>query len=966
MIPKATENTVTHLLAEELQKIGVESEPLAKIQTPTGERYPDIICKNSGSYPIEAKFSEAELVEAIAKLHNDYLKHHEVLGVEGGFALLYPKELAEPMPPEAVRNLAHKLKFKLVAMFSPKDPRPFRVDEGTIDEIVRILSEYILKPTKRIEPTVNFIIESLRESATYLRNGLRYIAASDLEGFFGGRGVFENILQFEEKEYPIEELKSATAFILVNQLLFYQVLSKMRPQFKEIDPDKVRTPSDLKDYFNKVLEVNYRPVFFYDVTPYIPESFVDQVKLIISVVKGLSIEKVGGDFLGTIFHDLIPPETRKSVAAYYTNVLAAELLASLSINDPNAQVADLAVGSGGLLVATYRRKKELLKEPFTEAKHGIFVGADLLGIDVMPFAASVAASHLALQSPQFFTNRVRIAVWDSTDLKPGMIIPSAAGLRQVLGGQIYLDSFMPMSKSKVKGVVEVGEGDVSNIQLNPCDVVIMNPPFTRQERIPENYKEILVDRFKDYKEYLHGQLGYHGYFILLADRFLKDGGKMALVLPATVLRVKSYEGIRKLWAENYHVECIITTWHRSAFSERTMFREILLVAKKSKVTKDAKTVITVLKKLPTTLVEAREMATAIRRSKTDWEDDKMVVKVHDYSKLKSDVSNWFSYIAISDLALPDLAEKFFDSDNFITFSDFLQKSNIEIIRGIETSRGGKVQALTISKPEIAIKKSDEWIIKEIDKRSLTVENRFTGKALTIPLSAVHPALRRISQINKIDVSNTPDYVVTNEFSRIEEFTAGVQARFKPAAGFWNKWKTYVEDRLSSLSLVRRADISAPGTCLLAFYSQEPIAPPGLAWSVKANHEQAKILSLWFNSTLNVLQALLNRKETRGAFLQVDEYVLEKFYVPDLNKLSKNELKSLLNTFESVKNVEFSSILDQLKHGHPARKLIDRAWLEILGYRGDKEKLLDELYSSLADEIELLKKMMAEGAQQQIE
>ena len=79
MIPKATENTITHLLAEELQKIGVESEPLAKIQTPTGERYPDIICKNSGSYPIEAKFGEADLVEAIAKLQNDYLKHHEVL-----------------------------------------------------------------------------------------------------------------------------------------------------------------------------------------------------------------------------------------------------------------------------------------------------------------------------------------------------------------------------------------------------------------------------------------------------------------------------------------------------------------------------------------------------------------------------------------------------------------------------------------------------------------------------------------------------------------------------------------------------------------------------------------------------------------------------------------------------------------------------------------------------------------------
>jgi hypothetical protein len=57
---------------------------------------------------------------------------------------------------------------------------------------------------------------------------------------------------------------------------------------------------------------------------------------------------VRGDLLGTIFHDLIPFETRKSVAAFYTNVLAAELLAWLAIDRPDAKVADFAVGSGGL------------------------------------------------------------------------------------------------------------------------------------------------------------------------------------------------------------------------------------------------------------------------------------------------------------------------------------------------------------------------------------------------------------------------------------------------------------------------------------------------------------------------------------------------------------------------------------------------------------------------------------------
>jgi len=76
-----------------------------------------------------------------------------------------------------------------------------------------------------------------------------------------------------------------------------------------------------------VLDVNYKMVFSYDVASLIPPRFLEEVKTIISVISGLGAQKVGGDFLGTIFHDLIPFDVRKNVAAFYTNVLAAELLA---------------------------------------------------------------------------------------------------------------------------------------------------------------------------------------------------------------------------------------------------------------------------------------------------------------------------------------------------------------------------------------------------------------------------------------------------------------------------------------------------------------------------------------------------------------------------------------------------------------------------------------------------------------
>lgn len=83
------------------------------------------------------------------------------------------------------------------------------------------------------------------------------------------------------------------------------------------------------------------------------------------------------------------------------------------------------------------------------------------------------------------------------------------------------------------------------------------------------------------------------------------------------------------------------------------------------------------------------------------------------------------------------------------------------------------------------------------------------------------------------------------------------------------------------------------------------------------------------------------------------------FVPDFIKLTKKELTSLLEVFKIVKNVEFPSILEQLRGKHHSRRLIDSAWLEVLKYQGDIDGLLDKLYDSLAIEIELLKGIMTE-------
>ncbi|MEM2474873.1 MAG: N-6 DNA methylase [Thermofilaceae archaeon] len=953
---KPTENTVTGLLAKELERRGVQVAVFPSLSTPRGVRYPDLLCEGDRRrYVIEAKFREQDLLKAVSKIYDDYLKHADQLGIKGGFAILYPEELAKPIPVRDLEQLARRSRFKLVAMFPRSDPRNTLFHEGTLDQISDILARLILSPPERVEPSLEWIIRVLREATELLAAQLRNLSGKSLEAFFGGRDVFENILQYEEREYPVESMRQAAAYLLVSQLLFYHVLSNRVPErFPEIDEERLRRPSDLGSYFGKVLDVNYKAVFSYDVTSLIPPSSIDLVRAIVSAVKGLAPEKVGSDLLGTVFHDLVPLDVRKAVAAYYTNPLAAELLAWLSIDRHDCRVADFAVGSGGLLVAAYRRKRYLLEmeRAFTGEDHRRFVGEELLGVDVMPFAASIAACHLALQSPEHIAERVAIAVWDSTELEPGKTIPSIAGLGEVLKGQPFIDVLLFGEEDGVKGVVSLTGERPEEIRLGWYDVVIMNPPFTRQERIPEDYKKRLLDRFPEYRQYISGRMGLHGYFILLADRFLKDGGRMALVLPATVLRVSSMEGVRRLLAEKYHVEYIVTTWHRSAFSESARFREVLLVARKGEAAPGAKTVVAVLKELPRTPEEARGMAEAIRSSTTGWEDERLAVRVYEYSMLRGNPSDWYWCVAFADPDLMDALDALMRSPRLVKLSKLAKALRVDL----DDLSFGSFHGFVLFDRSRALKRRDQWIAKSVEGGVLVARHTVSGTEVKIPLGSLGRGLRRLSYVRTLDVTETADYLILSWFDGIERMVKltlrGSDIGLLTVAV--DEWKRTFVEKGANLLVTRRFNISAPGTSLLAFYSDRPIVGVNM-WSIRElAPEHAKIVALWLNSTFGLLQILALRAEAEGAWITIHDYILSELKVPDPGSLGAENRQRLLALSEKYGRVRLPSILEQLKTRHPFRREVDEAFLQALKLEGIN---LEKLYESLTREIETLKRIM---------
>jgi phytoene dehydrogenase-like protein len=134
----------------------------------------------------------------------------------------------------------------------------------------------------------------------------------------------------------------------------------------------------------------------------------------------------------------------------------------------------------------------------------------------------------------------------------------------------------------------------------------------------------------------------------------------------------------------------------------------------------------------------------------------------------------------------------------------------------------------------------------------------------------------------------------------------------------------------------------------------------MLWAIQdLRDEEAKILTLWFNSTINISQILSKRAETEGAFMGIDQYTLQEFLTLDPAKLSQERKDQLVKIFDEQARTKLPSILEQLRTKNTGRKKIDLALLQALGIKGDHEELLNAAYLSVQRTIETLATLMKE-------
>ena len=280
------------------------------------------------------------------------------------------------------------------------------------------------------------------------------------------------------------------------------------------------------------------------------------------------------DLCGRMFQTLI--SDRKYLATFYTLPSSSALLAEvaisrLKVNWPdkeeilNLRVGDFACGTGALLSASqhaiYRRYRQWGGDDAD--LHRAMMERCFIGLDIMPAATHLTCSMLSGAHPSIGYGRTQIHTMPYGKMGEEIWL----GSLEFLWSEHHYSLFdtgaqQVQGRSDGEWTQQVAVPDAS------CDVVIMNPPSTRNCGQEAQKKGIPAPAFagfdtpKEEQRLMsiklrsspgaagHGPAGLASYFVDVAHTKLKPGGILALIVPFTVNNGNAWRKVRTLLKDN--------------------------------------------------------------------------------------------------------------------------------------------------------------------------------------------------------------------------------------------------------------------------------------------------------------------------------------------------------------------------------------------------------------------------------
>ncbi len=820
-----------------------------------------------------------------------YLRHKEESGIQDGLVLLLPDELRNVRPEESAIRAA--LAREAVTVFVDAGPvkdeirgRPF---PEVLDLLVTQIGEAIRARQVRYFP-LHRVIALLREQVIDLMQGLRVDEHVILK-VVTDRDLLTSLAQKGRKEAQAAA-QFLAAYIILSQILFLRLLvsAELRTARGEVltVPKKI-TRFALRQVIRKVWDVNYRPIYEIDVLDNIPEPFLQDT---FDLIWGLEVERVRHDLPGRIFHDLMPPVIRKLLAAFYTRPQAADLLAQLTITQGDETVFDPACGSGTILVSAYRAKVERYQQQGVLGNpHRRFCEEQIFGADIMPFAVHLASANLAAMDVGTTITRTQVIPGDSLRLAPHETYTAS------LTGPRAQTSVFPRTAPRARTTA----GEEYDVDLQPVDVILMNPPFTKVERGIARF--VKMDNFR---EVAGGEVGLWGHFVFLANEFLEEEGTFGAVLPINVLRGRESAHVRTQLLQRWTPLYVLKSTLHYGFSEWAEYRDVLFIAKKERSNPHSPVKFILVKRDLTRLGHAdiADLARSIR-SDDRVRSDELDIDTHPVAEVWKREPNLMSFIGGVNFTGRDVLVRF--TRHLASLAPLHPDT---IVTGVRLDGGLSdvlylTRALTDSRVEQALLRFNHDRGRAIEASTANP----VGRNYEIPKNVLVPSLRTPVGLPCMDITGEHDYLTVEPHEEM--------APIRRAAGYrrqtdwpevWQGVQGDTRDVSCHTSFVHRFNPFSPDTHHMAFFSRRPISPSDQMNVILEDDEgTAKALCVLMNSVVFLAQFFLEKEESTGRIINVRLYDLAhiRIFPP------APAMPQLARVFDQFGRVKFPSLREQL-------------------------------------------------------
>ncbi len=617
-MPRQTEpnanNAMGSLLQGMLSRSQVRSENTQAISGHSGLR-PDILVTAPGRSPVvvEAEYMPARTVEPEARSRLGLEVASNGRTIEAAIALRYPDDVS------GADNLHSALTTARLSycVFTEEAGGVARFPEsGWLEGAVEDLADMVRLvsvPQRAVDKAAATLQEGI-EGAAKLLDEMEELRPSITTAIARSLGMID-----------VPQTRRMACAIIANALVFHEHIAGLHEEVKPLATvcgDGAANPqSQVLAAWDDILEINYWAIFAIakDILRHLPSgdaaTILRRLRDTAQSVNATGVDNAH-DLTGRIFQRLIAD--RKYLATFYTLPASAALLARLAVakmegvdwGDVDAigrlRVGDFACGTGALLSAVYEqaaaRHERAGGDP--AVLHRVMMEEVLYGCDVMPSAVHITGSTLSGVEPSVLFNSSRLYTLAYGRQSDKSVKIGSLELLQSSAAPSLFNTSDPAMRTGSAGE-ETAAQIIADIPDEGFDLVIMNPPFTRNTNKAADRSKTFAPAFAAFKASdedqrdmakqmsklssgtcYHGHAGMASGFAALADRKLKPGGVLALVLPLSTTAGFAWQGFRNKLEDDYTDTIVLSIAAADndslSFSADTGMAECLVIARKLK------------------------------------------------------------------------------------------------------------------------------------------------------------------------------------------------------------------------------------------------------------------------------------------------------------------------------------------------------------------------------------------------